>query len=102
MEAWAWVLIVVALLLLAAGTLRFDWLVTAFRQRFGGAPERPETPHPMRGAHVAASHTGHVAAHAPTRRKHPFHRGGKRHRTSRSELLPSFSRSRVPAAALSG
>jgi hypothetical protein len=81
METWTWVLIVVALLLLAAGTLRFDWLSAAFRQRFGGeSEERPETPHPMRGAHVAAAHTGHVAGHtAAVRRRPPFHRSGKRH-----------------------
>jgi hypothetical protein len=79
MEAWSWVLIVVALMLLVAGTLRFDLLLAAFRQRFGGEAERPETPHPMRGAHVAAAHTGHVAGQAPVRRRPPFHRSGKRH-----------------------
>jgi hypothetical protein len=81
MEVWSWVLVVVALVLLIAGTLRYDLLWPALRERLGGRPEPAAEPPPARtGAHHAAAHTGHVAPHVPAPKRRPaFHRSGKRH-----------------------
>ena len=80
MEAWTWVLIVVALVLLVAGSLRFDLLLPAVRERLGGREEddKDTVARPPAHGHGAAAHTGHVAPHGAVR-KRPFHRGGKRH-----------------------
>ena len=81
MEAWSWILVVVALLLLIAGTLRYDLLLAALRSRLWGA-SREEPPPPPRGVntvHHAAAHTGHVSPHGTGRRKPALHRGGRRH-----------------------
>jgi hypothetical protein len=81
MEAWTWIVVIVALLLLVAGTLRFDVLTAAWREWFGGrtkTAEEPPRPMPAHG-HGAAAHTGHVAPHGPVRRRLPTHRHDKRH-----------------------
>jgi hypothetical protein len=84
MEMWSWVLVVVALVLLLAGTLRFDLLLPALRERLGGSGE-PDAGASDRAAaaavhgHGAAAHTGHVAAHGGGRRRSALHRGGRRH-----------------------
>lgn len=83
METWSWVLVIVALVLLVAGTLRFDLLLPAVRERLGGRDDdekvTPGRPTPAHG-HGAAAHTGHVAPHGPAVRRRPaFHRSGKRH-----------------------
>jgi hypothetical protein len=82
METWSWVLVVVALQLLLAGTLRFDLLLPAVRERLGGRDEGdPPVPErqPASHGHAAAAHTGHVAPHGAVRRRPGSHRGGKRH-----------------------
>ena len=61
MEAWPWIVVIVALLLLVAGTLRFDLLSAAH-------------------GHGAAAHTGHVASHGPGRRRQATQRHDKRDR----------------------
>jgi hypothetical protein len=81
MEAWSWIVVIIALLLLVAGTLRFDVLSAAWHERFGGRrstaeePPRPLAPH----GHGAAAHTGHVAPHGPARRRVASQRHDKRH-----------------------
>jgi hypothetical protein len=80
MEAWFWLLVLAALVLLAVGTLRFDLLAATLRERLGGRREAPmpERPHTLPG-HAAAAHTGHVSAHTGGKRRPVFHRSGKRH-----------------------
>jgi hypothetical protein len=81
MEAWYWIVVVVALLLLVAGTLRFDVLSAAWRERFGGRrrpADEAQRPLGVHG-HGAAAHTGHVAAHGQGRRRGSTHRHDKRH-----------------------
>jgi hypothetical protein len=89
MEAWAWVLVVVALVLLVAGTLRFDLLWPAVRERLGGRDEGDDKAARERGSptataathgHGAAGHTGPVAPHGAVRfRGASGTRAGKRH-----------------------
>ena len=81
MEAWSWIVVIVALLLLVAGTLRFDVLSAEWREQFrgrrrpAGEPSRTTAAH----GHGAAAHTGHVAPHGPVRRRLATHRHDKRH-----------------------
>jgi hypothetical protein len=83
MESWSWMLIVVALVLLVAGSLRFDLLLPAARERLGGRREgdarAPARPAAAGHGHGAAAHTGHVAVPGALRRRPPIHRSGKRH-----------------------
>jgi hypothetical protein len=84
METWSWILVVVALVLLLAGTLRFDLLLPALRERLGGRGEPDDASSDRIAAgtahgHGAAAHTGHVAAHGTGRRRTASHRGGKHH-----------------------
>ena len=81
MEAWPWIVVIVALLLLVAGTLRFDLLSAAWRERLGGRRKRPDEPRQSAAHwHGAAAHTGHVASHGPGRRRQATQRHDKRDR----------------------
>ena len=81
MEAWPWIVVIVALLLLVAGTLRFDLLSAAWRERLGWRRKRPDEPRqPPSHGHGAAAHTGHVASHGPGRRRQATQRHDKRDR----------------------
>jgi hypothetical protein len=79
-EAWPWIVVIVALVLLIAGTVRFDLLSAAWRERLGGRSKRPVEPRPPAAhGHGAAAHTGHVASHGPGRRRQATPRHDKRH-----------------------
>jgi hypothetical protein len=82
MEAWSWIVVIVALLLLVAGTLRFDVLSASWREWLGRrskpaeSPPRPTAAH----GHGAAAHTGHVAPHGTALRRPATQRNDSRHR----------------------
>jgi hypothetical protein len=69
-----WLLLILAVALIAIGTLRFDVLVARWRELFGKAPAVRDPP----PAHPAPPAAGMQPHDAPLP-KPPIHRSGKRH-----------------------
>ncbi|MFT7722385.1 MAG: hypothetical protein QM788_06100 [Roseateles sp.] len=70
-----WLLLILAVALLALGALRFDVLLARWRQFFGTPPTPPRPP---AGSTPVPDHPGAHPHEAPPR-KPGFHRSGRRH-----------------------
>ncbi len=70
-----WLLLILAVVLLALGVLRWDMLVARWRELFGAPTAPPQAPH---GDAPSPDNPG-LHPHTAPPRKPDFHRSGRRH-----------------------